>query len=66
MGARIRELRRTAGLTQSAVAAQLGTTQSAVARLEAGGAGLSLSAVGRVGAVLGCDVSVVFTPLENL
>lgn len=59
VGARLRELRLGAGLTQAGLAARLGTTQSAVARLEAGGQKLSLTALKRVAAELGCSVQLV-------
>jgi transcriptional regulator with XRE-family HTH domain len=47
VGARLRGLRHSAGLTQAALAERLGTTQSAVARLEAGHQRLSLAALQR-------------------
>lgn len=59
VGARLRSLRRQAGLTQSDLARLLGTTQSAVARMEGGGQRLNLDYLRRVAGVLDCDVSVV-------
>jgi UDP-N-acetylglucosamine 1-carboxyvinyltransferase len=59
VGARLRSLRQEAGLTQAAVARHLGTTQSAIARLEAGQQRLSLPSVKRIATVLGCDVALV-------
>jgi len=60
VGARLRLLRAAAGLTQAELGAKLGTTQSAVARLEAGQQRLSLAALDRAAAALGCDVALVF------
>lgn len=61
VGARLRSLRRAAGLTQSDLAQRLGTTQSAVARLEAGRQRLSLATVQRTAIELGCDVELVIS-----
>jgi transcriptional regulator with XRE-family HTH domain len=46
-------LRRAAGLSQTEVAARMGTSQSAVARLESGEADLRLSSLERYAAALG-------------
>ena len=59
VGERLRRLRQAAGLTQEALAKRLGTTQSAIARLERGRQRTSLEAVDRVAGALGCDVAVV-------
>lgn len=59
VGKQLRASRLEAGLTQAAVAARLGTTQSAVARLEAGQQRLSLPALRRAALALGCDVQPV-------
>jgi ribosome-binding protein aMBF1 (putative translation factor) len=59
VGDRLRELRLEAGLTQVALAGRLGTTQSAIARLEAGGQRTSLEAIRRIADALGCDVALV-------
>lgn len=45
--------RQTAGLSQSDVAARMGTSQSAVARLEAGGVDARLSTLERYAAAVG-------------
>lgn len=60
VGARLRELRRDAGLTQAEVATRLGTSQSAVARIESGRQRLSLAMLRRTAAALGRDVMVSF------
>ena len=49
----IRDARRSAGLTQAALAARLGTTQSAVARLETEGANPRVETLAR--ALSACD-----------
>ncbi len=59
MGARLRDLRLLTGMTQTRLAERLGTTQSAVARLEAGRQRLSLSTLQRAAHALGCDVQLV-------
>lgn len=61
VGQRLRALRLEAGLTQSDLALRLGTTQSAVARLEAGRQRLSLVALQRAATELGCDVTLVIS-----
>lgn len=66
VGQRLRALRREAGLTQSDLALRLGTTQSAVARLEAGRQRLSLGALHRVATELGCDVTLVISEQRRL
>jgi len=59
VGARLRAARQQAELTQEAVARRLGTTQSAIARLEAGRHRMSLEALSRTAEALGCEVSLV-------
>lgn len=59
IGARLREARLQAGLTQEALARRLGTTQSAVARMECGPKRMSLESIRRVASALGCDVALV-------
>lgn len=66
VGARLRLLRREAGMTQTQLAQALGTTQSAIARMEGGGQKLHLESIGRVAAVLGCSVAVVFEQKESV
>ena len=50
--------RRAIGLSQTEVAARMGTSQSAVARLEAGQLDVRLSTLERYAAALGQDLSV--------
>lgn len=56
----LRELaaaREDAGISQTVIAARMGTSQSAVARIEAGGADVRLSTVGRYAAAVGKRIS---------
>lgn len=50
------ERRRTLGLSQQAVAERMGTTQSAVARLEAGGLDARMSTLERYADALGVEL----------
>lgn len=59
VAARLRRLREEAGVTQSELARRLGTTQSAVARLEAGQQRLNLATIKRVAEALDCDAELV-------
>lgn len=52
-GRAVRQAREAGGLSQATLAARLGTTQPAVARLEAGGVDPKLSTVARLAEVFG-------------
>lgn len=58
IGERVREARDTAGLSQRDLAELMGTSQAAVARLEAGGVGATVTTLYRVAAALGLELSV--------
>lgn len=58
IGRQIRELRQAQGLTQSQLASRMGTTQSVVARLEAGGSKPTLGTLERAAAALHRRVNV--------
>jgi UDP-N-acetylglucosamine 1-carboxyvinyltransferase len=58
-GQRLRVLRLEAGLTQSDLAQRLGTTQSAVARMESGQQRTTLQALDRAAAALDCELALV-------
>lgn len=60
VGAALRGLRIEAGVTQSVLAQRLGTTQSAVARMERGRARITLESVERAATALGCNLGLVF------
>jgi ribosome-binding protein aMBF1 (putative translation factor) len=51
------ERRQQAGLSQTEIAARMGTSQSAVARLEAGGADIRASTLERYAAALGAEIT---------
>ncbi len=59
VAARLRAVREGAGITQAELALRLGTTQSAVARLEAGRQRLNLATIRRVAEALNCDATLV-------
>jgi len=50
------------GLSQATVARRMGTTQSAVARLEAGGVDVRLSTIDRYAAALGLEARLDLRP----
>lgn len=58
VGERVRHARSEAGLSQRELAARMGTSQAAVARLEAGGTGATLTTLQKVASALGLAVSV--------
>ena len=63
MGRRVRELRETRGLGQTEFAGILGTTQSAVSRIEAGdGANLRLSTLEQLAWALDAELVIELRP----
>ncbi len=66
IGALIHETRLSRGMTQSELAAALGTSQSAVNRMEKGGQNVSLEMLARIGEVLSSDIVSLSTPGSNL
>lgn len=61
----IQALREERGLSQRQLAERLGTTQSAVARLEAGHVSPSLPTLDKVADALGVELVVTFVDLES-
>jgi ribosome-binding protein aMBF1 (putative translation factor) len=61
----VRELREKRGLSQRELAERLGTTQSAVARLEAGNVSPSLPTLDKVADALGVELVVSFVDLDS-
>lgn len=59
VGERVREA---AGLSQRDLAARMGTSQAAIARLEAGGVGATLTTLQRAATALGLELSVELRP----
>ena len=57
-GKQVRELREARGWSQAHLASLLGTTQSAIARLEAGGSDPRLSTIQRMSALFGVPFTV--------
>ena len=57
-GERLRSAREAAGLSQRDLAKRMSTSQAAVARLEAGGVGSTLTTLQRVADALGLAISV--------
>lgn len=64
VGARLRELRRDAEITQREVAARMGTHRPVVTRLESGKHLPRLDEVARYGAALGLDLATVLVCLD--
>ncbi len=58
VGDQVRDAREVAGLTQRELASRMGTSQAAVARLEAGGTGATLTTLQNVAAALDLKVTV--------
>ncbi len=56
IGTLIQETRQARGLTQAELAAELGTSQSAVNRIEKGGQNISLEMIARIGEVLSSEI----------
>lgn len=61
-GEKVRHAREAAGLSQRDLATRMGTSQAAVARLEAGGVGSTLTTLQRVADALGMAISVDLEP----
>ena len=59
---RVAERRRDLGLSQAELAALVGTTQSAIARLEAGGRPPRIDTLLRIATALDCDLVVELRP----
>ena len=57
--------RRAGGMSQTEVAARMRTSQSAVARLEAGDADVRASTLERYAAAIGCEISWQFKQAEE-
>ena len=62
VGEGVREAREAAGLSQRDLAARMGTSQAAIARLEAGGVGATLTTLHRVAVAVGMELRVELRP----
>lgn len=58
VGEKVRDAREAAGFSQRDLAARMGTSQAAVARLEAGGVGATLTTLQKVAAALDLKITV--------
>jgi ribosome-binding protein aMBF1 (putative translation factor) len=58
VGEQVRDARDAAGLTQRELASRMGTSQAAIARLEAGGVGATLTTLQKVATALNLEVAV--------
>jgi ribosome-binding protein aMBF1 (putative translation factor) len=61
VGERVRAAREQAGISQRELARRMGTSQAAVARLEAGGVGATLTTLQRAATALGMELQVDFS-----
>jgi transcriptional regulator with XRE-family HTH domain len=64
VGREVRRARLAAGLTQSALASELGTNSSYVANLEAGRLNLTVGQLARVAGAIGADLEVSLASLD--
>ena len=62
VGEQVRDAREAAGLTQRELASRMGTSQAAIARLEAGGVGATLTTLQKVATALNLEVAVLLRP----
>lgn len=62
LGRRLRELREAAGVTQVELARRVGTGQSTIARIEAGGGTPKLDTLERIATALGAELIVDIKP----
>ena len=64
-GARLRELRTAAGLTQRELAKRSGTSSAAISNFEAGNNAPTLGTLVRLAEALGCDLTELVTVLNR-
>jgi ribosome-binding protein aMBF1 (putative translation factor) len=62
VGEQIRDARERAGLSQRDLAGRMGTSQAAIARLEAGGVGATLTTLQRAASALDLNITVELRP----
>ena len=62
VGEQVRDSREASGLTQRELASRMGTSQAAIARLEAGGVGATLTTLQKVATALNLEVAVLLRP----
>jgi ribosome-binding protein aMBF1 (putative translation factor) len=61
VGDHVRDARKNAGLSQGEFAARMGTSQAAVARLEAGGVGATLTTRQKIASALALKITIELT-----
>jgi HTH-type transcriptional regulator/antitoxin HipB len=66
LAGRVRGAREKLGISQAELAARIGSTQPAVARLEAGGVSPSLDTLSRIAAALDLELVVDLRPLRHV
>ena len=64
VGEQIRSARDAAGLSQRDLAERMGTSQAAIARLEAGGVGATLTTLQRAAAALDLQITIELRPVS--
>jgi ribosome-binding protein aMBF1 (putative translation factor) len=62
VGEQIRDAREATGMSQRELATRMGTSQAAIARLEAGGVGATLTTLQRAATALNLDITVELRP----
>jgi ribosome-binding protein aMBF1 (putative translation factor) len=62
VGEQIRDAREATGMSQRELATRMGTSQAAIARLEAGGVGATLTTLQRAASALNLDITVELRP----
>jgi ribosome-binding protein aMBF1 (putative translation factor) len=62
VGEQIRDAREAAGLSQRELAQRVGTSQAAIARLEAGGVGATLTTLQHAASALDLDITIELRP----
>ena len=65
IGEKVRDARERAGLSQSELATRMGTSQTAFARLEAGGGGVTLTKLQNAATALDLKVTVELSPTDS-
>lgn len=65
LAVKIRKLREKAGLTQTELAQRMGSTQPAIARLEAGGGNPNLETLNKIATAIGYELNVTFKKLAS-
>ena len=65
VGEKIRDARERAGLSERELATRMGTSQATVARLEAGGVGVTLTTLQKVVTALDLNVTVELSPARS-